>query len=385
MEKITFIIPNHNTLPYLQLAYQSIRENSFTTHNIIILDDNSNDGSQGWLKEINATDNNLDIYLFDKQYGHTILYNIGVQKCKTEIFSIFHSDMIMAPYYDQGILKHMDEKTVISATRIEPPLHPEGKEKIVKDFGLFHNTFNKQEFHNFVSTEIIKNRNKTTKGIFAPWAMYCKDFLAIGGHDKLFAPYPLEDSDIFQRFILAGYDIIQSRDSFVYHFTCRGHKTTDDNDLNKVDKNYEYYSLKAQKNFIRKWGILPKNDDYQYPILYKKLDIGYVIEDIQNFNENNLKLIEPFCNNIYVYDKSIYELYKHSLGIKLMLIGTDINFHNDILIKTLNNKELTYQDMYILHMLARDIKDDFESGDNLCIEIINDELTNSKYPEIICK
>jgi len=38
---------------------------------------------------------------------------------------------------------------------------------------------------------------KTTNGIFAPWMLYKEDFRSMGGHDKLFAPMELEDSDIF--------------------------------------------------------------------------------------------------------------------------------------------------------------------------------------------
>jgi hypothetical protein len=52
--------------------------------------------------------------------------------------------------------------------------------------------------------------------------MYKEDFLAIGGHDELFAPQSKEDSDLFNRFVLKGYNVIQSWDGLVYHFTSRG-------------------------------------------------------------------------------------------------------------------------------------------------------------------
>ena len=68
---------------------------------------------------------------------------------------------------------------------------------------------------------------KPTKGIFAPWAIYKKDFQEINGHDPLYAPQSKEDSDIFNRFVLAGYELIQTWKGFVYHMTCRGSRFKD--------------------------------------------------------------------------------------------------------------------------------------------------------------
>ena len=51
---------------------------------------------------------------------------------------------------------------------------------------------------------------QTSNGIFAPWAIYKEDFHSIGGHDPLYAPQSKEDSDIFNRFVLNGYELIQT-------------------------------------------------------------------------------------------------------------------------------------------------------------------------------
>ena len=58
--------------------------------------------------------------------------------------------------------------------------------------------------------------------MFAPWCMYKSDFLAVGGHDELFAPQSREDSDLFYRFYLNGYKLIQTWEGLVYLFTSRG-------------------------------------------------------------------------------------------------------------------------------------------------------------------
>ena len=265
---ISFIIPTRNNLPYLRLACSSIRK-FYPEYEIIILDDNSTDGTKEWADAIR--DPNTVYYHNDgRQIGHTVLYDKGVELCDNDIFTIFHADMVCGPKYVENLLKWLKPGGVVAATRIEPPLHPPGKEKIVKDFGTYDTDFKEADFYAYCSEQQAKpeNKNIITRGIFAPWAMYKKDFLAIGGHDKLFAPFPYEDSDIFQRMILAHYEINQSRDAFVYHFTCRGHRWT-----KEVQKDDTFYKLCCAKNslhFIRKWGSWIENDENCYPIINKK-------------------------------------------------------------------------------------------------------------------
>ena len=46
--------------------------------------------------------------------------------------------------------------------------------------------------------------------------MYKEDFLAVGGHDELFAPQSKEDSDLFNRFVLNGYKVLQTWEGSLY-------------------------------------------------------------------------------------------------------------------------------------------------------------------------
>ena len=149
-------------------------------------------------------------------------------------------------------------------------------------------------------------KDQTSDGMFAPWIIYKEDFVAMGGHDKLFAPFPYEDSDIFQRWILYGYELIQSRDSFVYHLTCRGHRFVEE--IGKDDDYFKNASAKAARNYLRKWGSWIENDEYQRPILKPRYDIGVVIE---NCTPELLNWIEPWFNNTYVDQSLIDEYIKH--------------------------------------------------------------------------
>ena len=295
--KISFIVPSYNNLRYLKNAYHSIRTWEDEDHEIVVLDDASVDGTVDWLKSLD--DPNLIIWENEtgKRLGHTITYDIGVDLCTTEVFSIFHADMFIGPNYVQNLVKHLDKQKVVAATRIEPPLHPSGREKITRDFGVWPEDFREDDFIEFVREEQERSKDQTTKGVFAPWAMYKEDFLRIGGHDPLFAPFPYEDSDIFQRFVVAGYDVLQSRDSLVYHLTCRGHKWTDDTVIGKVDDTWEEAEQNARKNFLRKWNSWIMNDEEHYPIIIPKYNTCLIADNVDSVEQ--LDNLEPwFCHTV---------------------------------------------------------------------------------------
>jgi len=308
MKSISLIIPSRTNLKYLKWAYTSIRKNLGYIHEICMADDFSDDGTWEWMKEIADKDYNVKIHRNEgpTRLGHTILYDTLVDDYATnDIVMIFHADMYACPNLDTEILKHLEPGKVVSATRIEPPLHPDGPEKILKDFGIEPEEFDEQGLLDFVSDHVGTREDETTRGIFAPWAMYKDDFQSIGGHDPLYAPQSKEDSDIFNRFVLAGYDLIQTWKGLVYHMTSRGSRFKDGAMRNpagqvfmkgRESSEWLQQNLRSTRNFIRKWGHMVRHDELMYPIIPPKYDVGFMVE---NCDINMLKELEPWCSNIY--------------------------------------------------------------------------------------
>ena len=228
MEKITFVIPSRNNLEFLQLAYKSIRDLK-TKHEILILNDASTDGTVEWIDSLKDKDLIVHNNLGPDRIGIVGMFDKGIEMAKTDIIMAFHADMVAAPGLDEHVLKHLKKGTVVSATRVEPPLHPDGPEKMLVDFGVEVEDFDYDKFCDWATKPVDseggyqpKHDTLVTEGIFAPWCMYKEDFLAVGGHDALFAPQSKEDSDLFNRFILNGYKVLQTWEGLVYHFTSRG-------------------------------------------------------------------------------------------------------------------------------------------------------------------
>ena len=192
---VSLVVPSRNNLKYVKFAYESIREYMPAETEVILLDDASTDGTWDWMKSVKSDKTQIYRNEGPNRVGHTVLYDQGAKMATKEVFGIFHADMVASLSYIPNMVKHLKRGTVVSATRIEPPLHPPGPEKIVENFGMEPETFQTDYFLKFVNRQEKLNKNKTTSGIFAPWIMYVEDFFAIGGHDKrLFAPMELEDS-----------------------------------------------------------------------------------------------------------------------------------------------------------------------------------------------
>ncbi len=91
------------------------------------------------MQEIAEKDGNVKIHRNEgpTRLGHTILYDTLINDYATnDIVMIYHSDMYACPGLDVEINKHIKKGVVVSGTRIEPPLHPDGPEKILMDYGI---------------------------------------------------------------------------------------------------------------------------------------------------------------------------------------------------------------------------------------------------------
>ena len=360
---ISLIIPSYNTEKHLINTYNSVRK-YYKDIEMVIINDGSTDNTSEWLDSLD--DKNVIKINSKERKGHTFFYDEGMKQATNEIVGILHSDMIIGPNYIENMLKHLDKGKVVCATRIEPPIHPAGKEKIVMDFGMDHDDLKIDEFDNFCIEKQKEFKDITTKGIFAPWVLYKEDHFAIGGHDQTFAPYGYEDSDIFNRWILAGYEMVQSRDSFVYHLTCRGHRWN--KGVGIVNDDYESTMNRCKRDFIRKWGDWIQNDEHQFPIINSKYDIGFILKG-NNFDL--LNALEPWCSTIYadpymIQDYIQAEQPNTSFNLSKRILPYDNEKQNGILVEIDGNK-FTQQDFNHIQQFAAIISND----DNLQDELIH--------------
>ena len=398
--KISLIQPGRNNLKYLKWSYDSIRKNQ-ENHDvqICVADDASTDGTWEWCMDMMEYDHNFAAIKNEgpDRVGHTILYDRLVNEvAHHDVCMIYHADMYLMPGAIDQIEHKLEDKTIVSLTRIEPPLHPDGPEKMLMDFGVEPEEFKEEELLTWFKDVQLQQLTKITEGIFAPWAFYKKDFQEIGGHDPLYAPQSKEDSDIFNRFQLNGIKFKQTWGGCVYHMTCRGsRRNTVDKAKNIYEDSPEWLeqNMRSTRNFIRKWGHFVKHDTLMKPIIPPKYDVGFIVD---NCNHELLTALEPWCSTIYVdesNDPVICDNY-----IRLEQPNTIINLHdrvkpldneknNEILV-TIDGNKFTQQDFQYIQQLSEILADSGEPAfhgelGNITIEIF-EEMNTYEKDLIIC-
>ena len=390
--KISLIQPGRNNLKYLKWSYDSIRKNQGKHEvQICVADDFSNDGTWAWCQAMMAEDGAFKTIRNEGpgRLGHTILYDRLVNEvAEHDICMIYHADMYLMPGALDQIEHKLEDKTIVSLTRIEPPLHPDGPEKMLMDFGVEPEEFKEDELLEWFKDVQLQQLTKVTEGIFAPWAFYKKDFQEIGGHDPLYAPQSKEDSDIFNRFQLNGIKFKQTWGGCVYHMTCRGsRRNTVDKAKNIYEDSPEWLAQnqRSTRNFIRKWGHFVKHDSLMKPIIPHKYDIGIIL-DVNS--QELLNILEPWCSNIYcgvgVDLRQNYitkEQPNTTMDLSKRVLPYNNEKNNEILV-TVNSK-FTQQDFGYIQQLPEILADSGEPGfngelGNITVEIFEKMNTYEK-------
>lgn len=354
---ITFCIPSKNNLRYLKPCIKSIKNNShYKDNEVLVYVDQDNDGTCEWLDQegIRYINNDSDT---PKGIGHA--YDTMFKEAKFDYVIAFHADMILGPDADHDMISIKDSNNIICATRIEPPLHPPGIEKIVMDFGMWPEDLKLDEFNQFVNAN---KSDRQTKSIFAPWLIHRDQHLS---HDPIFLSV-FEDADLFRRFKLYGFELIQSWSAMVYHLTCRGGQFSHAEkmeDFQRKDESWQKNNMISMNEYIRKWGGFLKQTDTLEPIPNTKYNIG--LEITNDFgNNDNFTNIEPFFDNIkckinvdsyceYMQQFSSYNIrskFVNELNNDIVLVAD----YEDI-VSNPNNFQ------YLLHNLPEIIKQQVES------------------------
>jgi len=403
--KISLIQPSRNNLKYLKWSYDAIRKNQGNHEvQICVADDASTDGTWGWCIQTMEKDLNFQAIRnkTGKRLGHTILYDRLVNEvARHDVCMIYHADMYLMPGAIDQIEHKLTDKTIVSLTRIEPPLHPPGPEKMLMDFGIEPEEFKEQELLDWFKDIQLHQLTKITEGVFAPWAFYKKDFQEIGGHDPLYAPQSKEDSDIFNRFQLNGIKFKQTWGGCVYHMTCRGSRFADgavrNPDGNVFMKNRETdewlkQNAKATREFIRKWGHFVKHDEYLKPIVPPKYNIGFMIT---NANLQLIEALEPWCSTIYCDEQfntgryaDYVEMEDTSFDLYEKFKPLDNEKQNEILIE-IDGARFNNEDFRFIQNLSEIISNDkelekgtFQLGN---LQITINSLKTYEKELIICK
>jgi len=271
---LTHCISTYNNLPYLKLAVQSVRKNSyFKDAPFIIHAENCTDGTNEWLFE-NRDKYNLTL-LVEPQTIITRGIGGGMNVCadhvETEYINFLHSDFYVTKDWDIELLRihqtYPEEKLWVNSYRIEPNMFnsPErpGTLLIGKDaFGCYHDTFLPQAFENWITE--FKEMNdyfEIPKGEGVSGLVKKSVWDEVGGNDPRFAPTSWDDMDLFLRMLQHGVRFVLPFSSIVWHFGARGSHRLEENEGKSSQRQKETEQKNAIK-WLEKWKKMPIFDQY---------------------------------------------------------------------------------------------------------------------------
>lgn len=280
---ITFCISTWNNLPYLQIAINSVRKNSYYKDApFIIHAENCTDGTNEWLEE-NKDKYNLTLIV---EPNNKIVKGIGggmnicAENVKTEYIMFLHSDFYVTKNWDiealKVIQKYPNKKLWVSSYRIEPnifnnPNQRPGTVLVSPDyFGVYYNDFNQEKFEEWADEFIKLNPNiEIPKGEGVSGLIKKIDWDFIGGNDPIFSPASYDDMDLFLRMLIVGYEFILTSNSLVWHFGARGSHRLEENNGQTSLRQYKAEQKNKQK-WLDKWGKTPIFDQYGMIKLWKE-------------------------------------------------------------------------------------------------------------------
>ncbi len=271
-KKTSIIVLTYNNLNYNIICLESIRKHTTSQpYEIIVVDNNSTDGTREWLKE--QTD--IKLILNDENVGFPKACNLGIVASEKDNDILFlNNDTKVTPRWldNLKICLYSDNKIGAAASITN---YCSNYQSISAPYEDMEGMIEFADKNNISSPEKWEQKIR----LVAFCMLVKRDVInKTGVLDEIFTPGNFEDDDLCMRIIDSGYKLMLCNDSFIHHFGSTSFKK----DYSKFN---DLLKINAQK-FEKKWGF---NSNSQSLL---KFD---VIERINETREKKLNILEFDC------------------------------------------------------------------------------------------
>jgi hypothetical protein len=145
-----------------------------------------------------------------------VFWNLYSDYARSEVLVFFNNDMLPAPGWDELMLKHVDDNSLVMGYLVEPGVISPASQNIHKDFGRKPETFQRKSFEDFCANTQAEEA-KSELGWYMP-VMLTKSFFIRMGRYPTDQPFPHpNDVAFWDRCVGQGAKLVRVR-SFAYHF-----------------------------------------------------------------------------------------------------------------------------------------------------------------------
>lgn len=332
VNNISIIIRTHNNLEYTKQCIDCLkRYNSSNTYEIVVVDNNSSDGTVNWLK----SQVDLKVIYSDEKESIGKQYNAAINACEKE----------------NDILLLRNDTNILDNTIFNLRMGIYSSDKVGATGAISNNIYNQKILENYEDIgEYIKyslrnnisDDSKYEKRIkLSGFAMLIKRkvFNEIGLFDERFVYGNYIYDDISFRIIKSGYENLLCKDSFAFNYGVNS---------SNCDADHQRKLLENDERFKEKWGFSP---------LYSTFIRHEIISMIEENQDKNIRVLEVGCacgaTLLQIKNK-----YKNAeiFGIEINEKASEIaKCFCDIRAENIESIHLSYEEGYFDYIIFADV------------------------------
>ncbi len=245
---VSIIALSYNQLEYTKSFIESVKNNTETSNELILIDNASNQETVDYLKPLSLKDNKIKIIFNHDNLGFPKGVNQAINISTAKYVLIANNDIIVTKGWLKRLINIAESNNNIG---IIAPIS-----NYVSGVQLDKNAKYKSipQMHKYAAKIAKDNAGQTLE--FPRVAFLCtlikKEVIdKIGGLDERFSPGNFEDDDFCLRAQMAGYKTVIAKDVFIHHYGSKSF-TADGK-----DKYLERLEINKQI-FVQKWGADPE-------------------------------------------------------------------------------------------------------------------------------
>jgi GT2 family glycosyltransferase len=249
---VSIIIINYNGKSYLEKCLESIKKIKYDNLEIIVVDNNSTDGTMEFLVQNYPSIITLKL---DKNYGFAKPNNVAAKIAKGDFLLFLNNDTEVTPNFLTELVQVLvgnDQIGICQSLLLKPNGEIDSSGDFIDTIGVVYN-----------SKKPIDKIREISSARGASMIIRKELFLDLGGFDEQFF-VSFEDVDLGWRTWIKGYKVVINPKSVVYHHGGKTHDSIKDeisfhglkNQLSMKITNFEMkYSISSLLKFFIIFGI----------------------------------------------------------------------------------------------------------------------------------
>ena len=254
--KLSIITPVYNNLECTKIFVSEVAKNTVSDYQLIVINNNSTDGTCEYLKTI---ENLKNIIIIDnkKNMGFSHANNQGLDIADSKYICFLNNDVLLYPGWDLDLINPFNIYDDIGATG---PVTNNCAGIQSEDYGLKNISSESYRAIAELRSKKLRNNYREYHRVIGFCLLAEANLIKeIKGYDESFNIGNYEDDDLCIRILLRKKKIIICENAFIYHFGSQSFKENNINHLKSLKNN--------AKLFTKKWDIEDlKNGDYEYQL-----------------------------------------------------------------------------------------------------------------------